>query len=297
MALVVPTTAQSAEDAELFHVDIGGAESNVACHLAGAGKRTAWFGAVGDDALGRRLLRRLDAAGVDVASARRDPSAPTGLYVKDPGTGVVYYRTGSAASRLGPEDLADLDWDHQRLLHLSGITPALSPTNRAMVVAAIDTAHTHDCLVSFDINFRPALWPDHDEAAAVLWDIARFADVVLVGRDEAETVWGTATADAIRTNLFLDVPHLVVKDADLEATEFSEAGRVSVPASRVDVVEPVGAGDAFAAGWLDGFLDGADSHERLTRGHRMAAVALSSTTDIPRPAAPAATTPGEEHHG
>lgn len=282
MALVVPTHPEPLRTASEFRLSMGGAESNVACHLAAAGHRTAWFSALGADALGDRVRDEIAAHGVDVSRVRRDPSAPTGLYLKDPGQGVLYYRAGSAASRLGPADLAALDLEDVRIVHLTGITPALSASCRALVPAATAAARAAGALVSLDVNHRTALWASVDEAAATLREVALEVDVVLVGRDEAETLWGTATPDAIRA-LFPDVPHLVVKDADVEAVEFTADGRTAVPTPRVEVVEAVGAGDAFAAGWFDGLLRGEDATGRLTRGHARAARALSSTHDIPTP--------------
>jgi len=280
MALVTPQRAEPLDVADDFSVGIGGAESNVACHLAHAGHSAAWFSALGDDALGRRTRARIAAHGVDVSRVRMDPRAPTGLYVKNPGAGVVYYRGGSAASRLGPTDLDGIEWDDIRVLHTSGITPALSESCRALVDAAIEAARRHGVLTSFDVNLRPVLWESPEQARSTLLDIARRSDIVLVGRDEAEELWGTATADAVR-ELLPDTAHLVVKDADVEAVEFSAAGRVEEATPRVVVVEPVGAGDAFAAGWLSGLLLGEDPSARLRRGHAAAARALSSTQDVP----------------
>lgn len=282
MALVVPARPAPLEEAEDFHVAIGGAESNVACHLAAAGHRAAWVSALGDDALGRRVRRDIAAHGVDVSAVTMDPSAPTGLYLKDPGQGVVYYRAGSAASRMGPETLERLDLASARIVHLTGITLALSESCRALVHAAIAAAREAGALVSVDVNHRPALWDSTEEAAREIRAAAEQADVLLVGRDEAEVLWGTATPDAIR-ELFPDVPHLVVKDADIEAVEFEGTVRTAVPTPRVEVVEPVGAGDAFAAGWFDGLLRGEGAEERLIRGHANAARALSSTKDLPTP--------------
>lgn len=282
MALVVPARPAPLEEAEDFHVAIGGAESNVACHLAAAGHRAAWVSALGDDALGRRVRRDIAAHGVDVSAVTMDPSAPTGLYLKDPGQGVVYYRAGSAASRMGPETLERLDLVSARIVHLTGITLALSESCRALVHAAIAAAREAGALVSVDVNHRPALWDSTEEAAREIRAAAEQADVLLVGRDEAEVLWGTATPDAIR-ELFPDVPHLVVKDADIEAVEFEGTVRTAVPTPRVEVVEPVGAGDAFAAGWFDGLLRGEGAEERLIRGHASAARALSSTKDLPTP--------------
>jgi 2-dehydro-3-deoxygluconokinase len=296
MALVVPTRAERVEVAREFRIETGGAESNVACHLAAAGRRAAWLSALGDDALGRRVRTRLDRAGVDTSRVRLDPAAPTGLYVKDPGAGVIYYRRGSAASGLSPEDLTRVAWDDVRVVHLSGITPALSRSCHALVHAAIDAARAHGALVSFDVNHRPALWPDGATAATVIAEAAKRADIVWTGRDEAAALWDTRTADDVR-RLFPETPHLIVKDAEIEAVEFSHGERTAVPARRVDVVEPVGAGDAFAAGWLDGLLGGVDAAQRLERGHAFAARALSSTQDVPTEDASGPTSRHEDPRG
>lgn len=282
MALVVPAAPEPVDTAEDFRIGIGGAESNLACHLAAAGHVAEWFGALGDDALGRRTLAKIAGYGVDVSRVITDPAAPTGLYVKNPGVGVSYYRRGSAASRLSPSSLDMIDFSQVRILHLSGITLALSETCAALVDAAIDAAQAAGCLVSFDANHRPALWESVAEAGERILAAARRADIVLVGRDEAETLWATTTADEVR-DLLPSPAHLVVKDSDVEAVEFSAEGRTAVPARKVEVIEAVGAGDAFAAGWISGLLTGGSATDRIARGHAAAARALSSTQDIPTP--------------
>lgn len=282
MAMVAPLLAESVENAQLFRVEAGGAESNVACQLAAAGRTAAWFGAVGDDALGRRVLRFLVDRGVDVSLAQRDPGAPTGLYVKDPGAGVSYYRRGSAAAGLDPASAGHLPWDRIRLVHLSAITLALSPNAQRLVMSVMAAAHSRGVQVSFDVNYRPALWPSSAEAGAATLTAARKADIVWAGLDEARMLWEIDDAGAVR-ELLPAAKHLIIKDADIDATEFTGDERVVVPTPRVDVVEAVGAGDAFAAGWLDAWFDGEPASGRLTRGHAFAARVLSSTSDVPAP--------------
>jgi 2-dehydro-3-deoxygluconokinase len=209
-----------------------------------------------------------------------DQTRPTGLMLKQPspsGSRVLYYRTGSAASALSPEDLEGLPIP--RLVHLSGITPALSASARAMVEALLDGALS-PALTSFDVNYRPALWCSAERAASVLHDLACRADVVLVGRDEAEVLWGTSTIESVRA-ILPDVPRLVIKDGAIEAVEFHGDHLTRVPAQQVDVVEPVGAGDAFAAGWIASLLREGDAHARLRSGHAAAAVVLCSPHDTP----------------
>jgi 2-dehydro-3-deoxygluconokinase len=281
MVMVTPEVAQPLEEATAFRLDVGGAESNVASHLARAGVPAAWAGAVGDDALGRRLTATLAGRGVDTSLVRIDPDAPTGVYFKDPGaegTRVLYYRAGSAASRLGPAFAAELPLPDAPLVHLSGITAALSGSCRALVDEVIAVRAGHGLPVSFDVNYRPALW-DPADAAPVLLDLARRCDVVFVGRDEAATLWGTATAAEVRA-LVGGRSTLVVKDGAIGAHAFRDGEAAHVPAERVAVVEPVGAGDAFAAGYLAATLAGAPAADALARGHRFAAAALGTTTDF-----------------
>jgi 2-dehydro-3-deoxygluconokinase len=277
MALVTPAQAVPLMDAVDFHVDAGGAESNVASHAAVLGVAAAWFSRLGEDALGHRIARQLAARRVDVSRVVYDATRPTGLYVKDPGQGVRYYRAGSAASALSAADADGLSLDGVRVVHVSGITAALSPSAAAFLDALIDGARAAGAVVSFDVNHRPALWAD-DVAARALDALARRADLVLVGRDEAERLWGTMDAAAIRDR-FPDVPELVVKDGDVGATAFVGDLTVFEPAIRVDVVEAVGAGDAFAGGYLAALLSDAPVPERLRAGHARAALTLQTTGD------------------
>lgn len=285
MTLVTPACAERLETAEKFELRIGGAESNVAMYLAGLGHRVGWAGRVGADPLGRRLLAALAAAGVDTSLAVRDPAAPTGMYVKDPGAGgagttVYYYRAGSAASLMDTGLLDAVRPPRPRVLHLSGITQSLSPSCRALVDALLDAPRADRAegeVVSFDVNHRSALWST-EAAAEPLRCAADRADLVFVGLDEAAALWGVSTAERVRALL----PHpaaIVVKDAGRGATLLDRAGQTFVPARRVEVVEPVGAGDAFAAGYLSGVLRGLPPERRLRLGHLIAGCALAGTAD------------------
>ncbi|NJQ00459.1 sugar kinase [Streptomyces sp. PLAI1-29] len=329
-----PLAGQSA-----VRLSVGGAESNVACALVGLGHRAAWLGRVGDDPFGHRVLADLAGRGVDVSGAVTDPERPTGIYFKDPGSGSTrthYYRAGSAATALGPE-LARLPAVRgARVVHLSGISAALSDTCAALLDAlTVRRAAGRDPgpLISFDVNHRPALWRGGTaEAAERLLIPARAADLVFVGRDEAEALWGTARPEEVAA-LLGPHPVVVVKDAEHGATSWtaspSRTGRTAspsgtarvaeltgtartaeppeasgasgasgpdrvrtfVPALPTDVVEPVGAGDAFAAGYLAGLLEGRDERARLRLGHLAARAALRTADDVPAMPARAETDP------
>lgn len=277
MAMVTPVVAAPVVEADAFLLDAGGAESNVAAHVAALGHRAVWLSRLGADALGRRVARQLAERGVDVSRVVFDEEHPTGLYVKDPGNGVLYYRRGSAASHLADADAAAVSFEGVDLLHVSGITAAISASASSFLRRVIDRAREHGVPVSFDVNHRAPLW-DAATAAPVLLGLARSADVVFVGRDEAETLWRTAAAADVRA-LLPDVAELVVKDGDVGATAFVGANAVFEPALVVDVVEAVGAGDAFAGGYLAGLLSGDAIADRLCAGHDRAARTLQTTTD------------------
>ncbi|SDD13164.1 sugar kinase [Auraticoccus monumenti] len=281
MVLITPVDAVPLDQAEDCRIDVGGAESTVALYLTESGRRAAWVSRLGDDPLGRRVLRYLDRLGVDTRWVATTSTAPTGVYFKDPAPGrtaVHYYRKGSAASTMGPEVLDDLPLDSAAVVHVSGINPALSDSVRALVEALVVRVAGTSTLLSFDVNYRPGLWPV-EEAGPLLLDLVRRADLALVGRDEAEVLWGTTTAESV-AELVGPGPVLVVKDGDVGATEIDGDQITFAPATRVDVVEAVGAGDAFAAGYLDALLAGAEPAARLARGHALAVRALASTRDF-----------------
>lgn len=195
------------------------------------------------------------------------------------GTTVHCYRTGSAASALDPGLLDGEPLRSAALLHLTGITPALSPSCHALVSRALDVpAAQRPYVVSFDVNHRAALWPD-GTAPSVLRALADRADIVFVGLDEAQELWG---ADLTVTGLrgLLPGPRiLVVKDGARVASAVTADGVCTVPALRTAVVEPVGAGDAFAAGFLAGLLRGGTTTRALRLGHVTAVSALRVTGD------------------
>ncbi|GIG60744.1 sugar kinase [Longispora fulva] len=295
MAVLVPESPGPLDEVETFRRGIGGAESNVARGLAALGTRTAWLSRVGDDGFGRHLVGALRADGVDVSGVETDPDRPTGLYVKEIGAGpphdlpvgrsrLHYYRAGSAASAMGPEFvdrpavaalLAEAD-----MLHLSGITAALSDSCLALVHHLMIGRRAGQ-VVSFDLNWRPALWRDYDPA--VLRPLLDAADVVLLGADEALAAFGVNTPDKLR-ELLPSPRSLVIKDGALRATTVDrQGGCVTEPALAVDVVDAVGAGDAFAAGYLTGVLRDLDEPRRLRLGHLTAAATLVVTGDHGQP--------------
>ncbi|MBB6418885.1 sugar kinase [Streptomyces sp. AK010] len=286
MVTFLPSRPGRLADVPSFARGIGGAESNVACVLAAAGHLVRWVSRVGDDAFGDHLVETIGGYGVDVAHVRRDPGRPTGIYFRTAGDRagdaheVAYYRTGSAASAMSVTDPDPAAVRAGRVLHLSGITAALSGTCLDLM-RDLTARRPGRPLVSFDVNHRPGLWRDTDAAATVLRDLARGADLVFVGQDEA---WGLHSAEAVRAAL-PEPEVLVVKQGAAGATVFERRGVTFVPAPRVDVVAEVGAGDAFAAGFLSATLRALPVRDRLRHGHLMAAAALTVPGDLATPPA------------
>ncbi|WP_329401469.1 sugar kinase [Streptomyces melanogenes] len=351
MVAFLPSRPGRLADVPSFARGIGGAESNVACALAAAGHTVKWVSRVGADGFGDHLVEAVGAYGVDTSGVRRDPGRPTGVYFRtadDRAAGtheVAYYRTGSAASAMS---VANVPWGEVgagRVLHLSGITAALSEGCLELMRALV-ARRAGRPLVSFDVNHRAGLWRSGSDPRVSL-ELARGADVVFVGEDEAEEAWGVRGALAIREAL-PEVGVVVVKRGAEGVTVFesptpplpeslrrssvdcepSVAGRAvprapqwarralpgargtaratrhdpqpkdslgefregagwgkvtTVPAPRVDVVATVGAGDAFAAGFLHGTLRGLPVRERARLGHLFAAAALTVPGDHTAP--------------
>lgn len=282
------------EDSPSFERAAGGAEANVATVLSQLGIGTAWISRVGDDGFGRYLTRHLGLRGVDTSAVTIDSTRPTAVYVKERGSGserpadlaagasrMIYYRTGSAASALSPADLdaaAGL-LTGSELVHFTGITTALSPSATALTEALIARPRA-DRLLSFDLNYRPALWARRSEPAAdILARHIRGCDVVFLGADEAEEVFGEGDPGRLRA-LFPEPRHLIVKNDKHSVTGFRGADHLEVPALRLEVTERIGAGDAFAGGYLAALLQ-QRPHEQLLRfGHLCAAAALTGAGDV-----------------
>jgi len=289
MAMLTPVNAVPLHLATELHFGIGGAESNVAMGLAAMGLDTHWVSRVGRDGFGTRILDELRDHYVGVSGVVVDPVRPTGLYVKVPaqdsasdgGSSVLYYRQGSAASAMGRDTLSNPDvsslLENAALIHLSGITAALSPECLSLLEAIL-SAPRNGRTISFDVNWRSALWAGQDRS--VLQRLANLADVVLVGKDEAEHAFGT-TDEAELRRMMPDPDVLVIKNEAISAIALTRSSadlggtREEVPALSVAVVEPVGAGDSFAAGYLSGMLFGLGQKESLRRGHVAAACTLT----------------------
>jgi 2-dehydro-3-deoxygluconokinase len=285
MVLLLAEQTGPLREAVTFRRHIAGAESNVAIGLCRLGHTARWIGRVGDDEFGRAILFRLRGEGVDLSRVIVDDRAPTGLMIRerrDVGPiDVAYYRRGSAASGLSPADLDEAAIRGARALHLTGITPALSLSCRDAAFAAAEIARAAGVQVVLDPNLRLKLWSKED-ARATLRDLASKADVLLPGADEAELLTGESDPEAAARALMGLGPWLVVVKTGAEGClAVSHVGATRSGASPLPrVVDRIGAGDAFAAGFHAGRLRGLPLTETLALANRCGAAATTVPGDL-----------------
>jgi 2-dehydro-3-deoxygluconokinase len=268
-----------------FEKTIGGAESNVAIALARLGHQVSWVSRLGDDEFGLFIRNFIRGEGVDTSSITFDPTRPTGIFfkerhdAKDPK--VNYYRTFSAASCMGRTHLKESEIAKAKFLHITGITAALSPSCRDLIYYALDIAKKHKVMVVFDPNIRLKLWSE-DEAQEVLMDIASKSDIVLPGIEEGRLLTGEVTAEKIAKRLIQNgAKAVVVKLGAQGAFYHTEEKQEYVGGFKIEsVVDTVGAGDGFAAGFISGLLRGWSYQQAVALGNRVGASAVTVPGDV-----------------
>lgn len=282
MALLDPTTEGQIAAGMEFSLRLAGAESNFGIALARLGVAVTWVSRLGADALGDVLYRALEGEGLDLSYVRRD-DAPTGLFFKwrlQGQSSVLYYRNGSAASYLEPPDVPDDALEGAALVHLTGITMALSGSARRTVVDVARRARMRGIPVIFDPNYRPALWASPAEAAAAQEEVLGFVDWYLCGSEEGNLLWGTSDASELFDALSRRSLRAVVRVGREGALVDDMAETITVPPDRLEeVCDEVGAGDAFAAGFAYGLLHGWRPTDCVRTGNTIAARALRGTGD------------------
>ncbi len=264
------------ETAPSFEVAVAGAEANVAVALARMGASVAFLTRLPDSPLGRRVAHEIGGHGVDVSGVRWALGERVGTYYVELATAprptrVIYDRAGSAAAAMGVDDVA---WDvveAARIVHVSGITPALSDS----CLEVVEEVRRRSAALSVDVNFRTKLWPEQ-RAGAVLGELCRGAEIVTATREDARDVFGLTgePADVVRDlEALTGARHVVVTLGAGGAAWRSGGAAGAADGHDADVVDRVGAGDAFAAGVLLGWLGG-DVGDGVRRGLAMAALKL-----------------------
>jgi 2-dehydro-3-deoxygluconokinase len=283
LRLATPSPARI-ETARQLDVQIGGAEANVAAACARLGLRTAWISALPANPWGERVRRELTGHGVDCGHVVTLEGTRIGVYFLEYGVPprpvrVLYDRRDSALARLTP---AQVDWApvrQARLVHLTGITPALGEPARSLVERAFVEAAT----VSFDVNYRATLWSP-SEARAFLTPVLSRVRYLFIGQAEAQTLFDLAgSAEHMLAALSRLAPKATISLQQGEAgSTVLDGGRLLRPRQRptVHVVDPIGAGDAYAAGFLWAVLRGRDLQEAVDAGTAVAALKCSTWGDI-----------------
>jgi 2-dehydro-3-deoxygluconokinase len=266
-------------------LSVAGSESNVAIGLARLGHDARWIGRVGADELGQLVVRTLRGEGVDVSTVIVDPERPTGLLLFERRIAdtvrVNYYRTGSAGGAITADDVMPALGADPRILHITGVTAALGPDASHAVHAAAEWAHRHDIVVSLDVNYRSRLWTTN-AARETLRPLLAHTNILFASAEELHVVSPTPVEDpALAARQLVDsgVATVVVKRGASGATAYTADGAHSIDARRVKVIDVVGAGDAFVAGYLSATLDGLDMTARLSRAATLGAFAVACAGD------------------
>lgn len=283
MAVFLATEDLPIRSASHFRLTAAGSESNVMAGLAMLGHRSRFATRVGNDGLGMAVIRRLRAIGVEV-HAIVDDEKPTGVLVRDhpqlAPVEVCYARSGSAASRFTWEDILPVLDPEPELMFLSGITPVLSAQAAAACQAALTYAKQRAIRVVFDPNLRGKLMPVR-EAARLLRPFLEQADIVIAGAEELTALTGARCHRSGAQQLLAGGAQTVVVKLGprgaygADSTDECELG--SMAASAVD---PVGAGDAFAAGFLSGLLRERSLGDAMLEATAVAACVVATRGDM-----------------
>jgi 2-dehydro-3-deoxygluconokinase len=269
---------QTEREGRSYLQGFGGDTSNFIIAAARQGARTGYVTALGDDVYGRMFLDLWRDEGVDASRVRTDGSAHTGIYFvthDEAGHHFTFFRTNSAASRFGPGDVP-LDYvTEARVVHVSGISLAISAAACDTCYAAVEAARGAGRLVSFDTNLRLKLW-SKDRARAVIGDMMRLTDICLPSLDDIALVTGIDEPEKL-------VDHALGLGAKIVALKLGAEGAIvatgqerhRIPPYRIEAVDATGAGDTFGGAFVTRILRG-DSVEAAGR-YAAVAAALSTT--------------------
>lgn len=285
MVLFNPETQGPLRYVGTFTKSIGGAESNVAIALARLGHKAGWFSKLGDDEFGRYIKSTVMGEEVDVSRVKKDPKRTTGILFKERfstvNPNVYYYRKGSAASHLMIEDL-DLEYiASAKILHVTGISLALSEEMREAVFYAVREAKKRGVLISFDPNIRLKLW-SKEEARETILEMMKLTDLLFPGKEEAELLLGLTEPEKIADSfLNLGVQTVALKLGKSGCYVKNKETEAFVHGYTVDhPVDTVGAGDGYAAGFLSGYLEHLSLTECAQRANAVGAMATLVKGDM-----------------
>ena len=276
MLAFAPPAGETLRTCGSVHVDHAGAESNTCVGLARLGFHVAWVSRLGCDAAGDRIINALGAEGVGTQWVVRDAGRRTGFMIKDPEAGVQYYRTGSAASTLSPADLASVPISDARAVLVSGVTALIGPEPHAAGLALLSSARGFRIV---DPNLRRGLWGSSRRAELVSAFVDR-CDILLGGARELEELVGGGDTETIARRCAARGPReVIVRGVDGVRALTADGEWIAVDIHRDDAVDPIGAGDAFNAGYIAVRLRGGSVADAIRAGVRCGAAVTASTSD------------------
>lgn len=289
MVMFLADTKQPLSQVDHFTKMIAGAELNVAMGLSRLGHSVSYMTQVGEDPFGEYIKDFLKKEQIDTSYIKETNEAPTGFQIKnqvdagDPE--VIYFRKGSAASKATKELLRDVDFSGSKILHVTGIFPALSEETREMTKELIQMAHQNGLMVTFDPNPRPVLWDSEEQMIKETNKLACMCDIVMPGFREGKLFTGLQTKEEI-ADFYLNegVKKVVIKlgtsgsysKERLDDGSFVESEETCF---KVPVVDTVGAGDGFASGVISATLEGLDDKKILERGNAIGAMQVMNLSD------------------
>jgi 2-dehydro-3-deoxygluconokinase len=285
MVLMSPEISGPLRYVNRFMKQIGGAESNFAIGIVRLGHKAGWISKLGNDEFGKYIVSFIRGEGVDTSRVKFDSEAPTGVYFKERRewgeSKVYYYRKGSAASRLTP---MDLDFEYigsAKYLHITGITPALSESCYQTTKEAIKIAKSKGVKIILDPNIRLKLWTK-ERAREVILELASKADIILPGVGEGEILVGENEPERIAEKfLELGIGIVVVKLGKQGAYYATASENKYVTGFHVErVVDTIGAGDGFAAGFVAGLLKGYSLEKAVRLANAVGAIVTTVIGDV-----------------
>lgn len=258
-----------------FEKKVGGAELNVAIGCARLGLKTGWMSRLGNDEFGRYIYNIVRGEGIDVSEVDFVDGCPTSLYFKEmissEKINSYYYRGNSPTRVYRKEDMNEQYIKQAKMLHISGVFPAVAESNKELLLHLLKIAKKHQVTVSLDPNIRLKLW-NAEEAAETFRSYLPYVDLLITGEEEAEILFDTSVPEEVyhAANGY-DIHHVVVKLGEKGAIGFRNGESVYVNTmDNLNVVDVIGAGDGFAAGYLYSMIEKMDLKEALTYANTVA---------------------------
>lgn len=279
MVSFVPQNSEPLQYGPSLKMRIAGAESNTAIGLTKLGHSAAFISCIGADSLGLFLLRMLRAEGVETAHIKTLSDSPTGIMFKESlhgETSISYFRTNSAATNMVPEDIPEKLFEDSKIFHFTGITPILSESCNATIHRAIELAIKNNCKISFDPNIRQKLWKNKNHIP-LMKDFIKQSHYLMIGLEEANMLYGEYNYNDLVSLLFEseNLEMLAIKDGANGAYVSNGQEIKFIPPYNCNCIDPVGAGDAFNAGFLAGLIRG----ESFETAGRMGAISGAHATE------------------